>query len=111
MVELTSGNTGTGLAITCRALGHEFHAVMSEGNTPERAKAMRAMGATVHLVPQHAGSKIGQVSGEDLDLVEEAAKKLTEENGYFRADQFSEEGSWTCQLSSRCHALQCRYHC
>jgi cysteine synthase A len=29
VVELTSGNTGTGLAIVCRALGHPFIAVMS----------------------------------------------------------------------------------
>ena len=33
VVELTSGNTGTGLAIVCRALGHPFIAVMSKGNT------------------------------------------------------------------------------
>jgi len=41
VVELTSGNTGTGLAIVCRALGHPFVAVMSRGNTPERARMMR----------------------------------------------------------------------
>src|SRR5678816_29255 len=35
VVELTSGNTGTGLAIVCRAIGHPFIAVMSRGNTPE----------------------------------------------------------------------------
>lgn len=33
VVELTSGNTGTGLAIVCRAFGHPFIAVMSRGNT------------------------------------------------------------------------------
>ena len=31
VVELTSGNTGTGLAIVCRALGHPFVAVISRG--------------------------------------------------------------------------------
>ena len=38
VVELTSGNTGTGLAIVCRALGHPFVAVMSAGNSVERAR-------------------------------------------------------------------------
>ena len=37
VVELTSGNTGTGLAIVCAAFGHPFVAVMSRGNSSERA--------------------------------------------------------------------------
>ncbi|MFM7593890.1 MAG: pyridoxal-phosphate dependent enzyme, partial [Isosphaeraceae bacterium] len=44
VVEMTSGNTGTGLALVCAALGHPFIAVMSRGNTPERAAQMRALG-------------------------------------------------------------------
>lgn len=31
VVELTSGNTGTGFAIVCGVLGHPFVAVMSAG--------------------------------------------------------------------------------
>src|SRR5206468_2277403 len=38
VVELTSGNTGTGLAIVCRALGHPFVAVSSRGNSVERVR-------------------------------------------------------------------------
>ena len=38
VVEVTSGNTGTGLAIVCQALGHRFYAVMSAGNTRERRR-------------------------------------------------------------------------
>jgi cysteine synthase A len=56
VVELTSGNTGTGLALVCRALGHPFVAVMSRGNTSERARMMRALGARVELVDQAPGS-------------------------------------------------------
>lgn len=88
VVELTSGNTGTGLAIVCRALGHPFVAVMSTGNTRERARMMRALGARVELVDQAPGSTPGQVSGEDLALVELRARELTEELGAFRANQF-----------------------
>src|SRR5690242_11834849 len=41
VVELTSGNTGTGLAIVCAVRGYPFVAVMSRGNSPERARMMR----------------------------------------------------------------------
>lgn len=89
VVELTSGNMGTGLAIVCGVFGHPFVAVMSEGNSPERATMMRALGAEVLLVPQAAGSARGEVSGADLALVEAAAQTLTHERAAFRADQFA----------------------
>jgi cysteine synthase A len=43
---------------------------MSEGNSRERARMMAALGAEVVLVPQAPGSRAGQVSGDDLVLVE-----------------------------------------
>jgi cysteine synthase len=89
VVELTSGNTGTGLAIVCAVRGHPFVAVMSEGNSSERARMMRALGAEVVLVPQAPDSHRGQVSGDDLALVEERARQLTAERSAFRADQFA----------------------
>ena len=88
VVELTSGNTGTGLAIVCAVLGYPFIAVMSAGNSVERARMMRSLGAEVVLVPQAAGSMAGQVSGEDLALVEVRAREVTKEQSAFRADQF-----------------------
>lgn len=88
VVELTSGNMGTGLAIVCGVLGHPFIAVMSEGNSKERARMIHALGAEVVLVPQAEGSKPNEVSGEDLALVETAAQRITKERGAFRADQF-----------------------
>ncbi len=88
VVELTSGNMGTGLAICCSVLGHPFVAVMSTGNSQERARMMRALGAEVVLVPQAPGGVSGQVSGADLALVEAAARDLTRDRGAFRADQF-----------------------
>ena len=89
VVELTSGNMGTGLAIVCGLKGHPFVAVMSEGNSPERAAMMRALGAEVVLVPQAEGAVAGEVSGADLALVEAAAQALTQERAAFRADQFA----------------------
>jgi len=88
VVELTSGNTGAGLAIVCGLTGHQFVAVMSKGNTSERAQMMRALGAEVVLVDQAEGSPHGQVSGDDLALVEAETQRIVEERRAFRADQF-----------------------
>ena len=52
VVELTSGNTGTGLAIVCGIKSYPFVAVMSKGNSIERARMMSALGAEVVLVDQ-----------------------------------------------------------
>ena len=94
VVELTSGNTGTGLAILCAVLGHPFVAVMSKGNSEERARMIRALGGEVLLVDQLPDSKPGQVSGGDLERVEQAAAALTQARGAFRADQFKRDGNW-----------------
>jgi cysteine synthase A len=88
VVEMTSGNTGTGLAIVCAVKGYNFIAVMSKGNSSERARMMRALGATVVLVDQCPESQVGQVSGADLALVNQEAKRIVAELGAFRADQF-----------------------
>src|SRR5215207_5253417 len=88
VVELTSGNTGTGLSIVCAVKGYPFVAVMSRGNSTERARMMKALGAEVILIDQLPGSKPGQVSGGDLALVEDAAQRITKERNAFRADQF-----------------------
>lgn len=93
VVELTSGNTGTGLAIVCAVRGYPFVAVMSKGNSPERARMMKALGAEVVLVDQAPGSPSGQVSGEDVALTEAEAQRLVRELGAFRADQFERLGN------------------
>src|SRR5579872_1688692 len=79
VVELTSGNTGTGLAIVCGLTGHPFIAVMSKGNTRERARMMKALGAEVVLVDQLPESQPGKVSGGDLEQVERRAQEITRE--------------------------------
>ena len=93
VVELTSGNTGTGLAIVCAVKGHPFVAVMSRGNSAERSRMMRALGAEVVLVDQLPSSVPGRVSGGDLALVEQAAQRIVAQRGAFRADQFRLQGN------------------
>lgn len=94
VVELTSGNTGTGLAIVCGVKGYPFVAVMSKGNSLERARMMEALGATVVLVDQLPASQPGQVSGGDLALVEQEVQRLVKEMNAFRADQFHHPGNF-----------------
>jgi cysteine synthase A len=94
VVELTSGNTGTGLAIVCAVKGYPFIAVMSKGNSRERMRMMSALGAEVVLVDQMEGSVEGQVSGGDLELVNAETNRLVIERGAFRADQFHHRGNF-----------------
>lgn len=94
VVELTSGNMGTGLAIVCGVKGYPFVAVMSKGNSEERARMMRSLGAEVVLVDQLPTSIPGQVSGGDLELVDQKAQQITAERSAFRADQFRRDGNW-----------------
>jgi cysteine synthase A len=54
---------------------------------------MRAMGAEVILVPQAPGSTPGQVSGDDLALLEDKVLQLVAERGAFRLDQFHHPGN------------------
>lgn len=89
VVELTSGNMGIGLAIACAVKGHPFVAVMSAGNTRERWRIMKALGAKVVLVPQEKGGKPGQVTGRDLELVERRARLIAKQKRAFRVDQFN----------------------
>lgn len=88
VIEETSGNTGIGLAMVCAIKGYKFIAVMSEGNSPERRQILQAMGAKVELVPQAAGGKPGQVTGEDLALVERHAQEIAQESDAFLVNQF-----------------------
>ena len=93
VVELTSGNTGTGLAIVCAIKGYRFIAVMSEGNSIERRRMLEALGARVELVPQVGGAHPGEVSGDDLEAVDRRTEELVRELHAFRADQFHNQAN------------------
>jgi len=100
VVERTSGNTGTGLAIACATLGHPFIAVISKGNSIERVKMMQALGAKVIRVDQAPGSKPGKVTGEDQEIVIAETERLVKELGAFRPNQFTLPGIITCHFET-----------
>lgn len=97
VVEMTSGNMGAGLAIVCNVTGNPFIAVMSEGNSPARAKMLTSLGAEVHLIPQIDGSP-GEVTGQDIRAATEKAIELANEIDAFYVDQFNNYSSITAHF-------------
>lgn len=51
VVEGTAGNTGIALALLCKARGYQPLIVMPDNQSPEKYDAIRALGATLHVVP------------------------------------------------------------
>jgi len=92
VVEMTSGNMGAGLAVVCAAFDNPFIAVMSEGNSTERIKILKALSAQVVLTPQVDGEK-GMVTGKDIEKAIEKAKEIAKEKGAFYVDQFNNPSS------------------
>jgi cysteine synthase A len=89
---MTSGNMGSALAAVCTVSGNPFIATMSEGNSPERAKMMRGLGAEVILVPQVNGSP-GKVTGKDIAAAIEIAVRIANDRNAFYVDQFNNPAS------------------
>jgi len=89
VLEVTSGNTGTGVALVCSAKGYHFICMMSRGNSIERVKMIEAFGGEVILVDQAPDHVKGKVSGEDLRLVEVEAERVLKETGAFYLNQFN----------------------
>jgi len=88
VLEVTSGNTGTGAALVCTAKGYRFICVMSRGNSVERVKMVEAFGGEVVLVDQAPGAVKGKVSGADMDLVQAEGARLVKELGALYLNQF-----------------------
>ena len=92
VVEMTSGNMGAGLAVVCNVTGNPFVAVMSAGNSQERARMLRALGADLVLTPQVDGQP-GQVTGPDINAAVVRARQIARERQAFYVDQFNNPGT------------------
>ena len=97
VLEVTSGNTGTSIALVCAAKGYRFICCMSKGNSIERVKMIKAFGGELVLVDQAPGAEKGKVSNEDLMLVEQEAVRIVEETGAYYIDQFHNLDNSTAQ--------------
>jgi cysteine synthase len=85
VIEATSGNTGIGLAVVCRAKGYDLVLAMPETMTLERRKILVSLGARILL---SEGSK-GMNGAEDMvhDIVERNPGK------YFMPNQFANQAN------------------
>lgn len=99
VVEMTSGNMGAGLAVVCKQFGNPFITVMSKGNSPERRKILKALGAEVVLAEQVDGSP-GKVTGNDINYAAEIAVQIAIDKGAFYADQFNNKSNIKAHFES-----------
>ncbi|MGB6194318.1 MAG: cysteine synthase A [Terracidiphilus sp.] len=83
VVEITSGNTGIGLAMVCAQKGYPLVVVMPESFSIERRRLMRFLGAKVVLTPP-AARAIGAL---------EKTIELAEKHGWFYTRQFENEAN------------------
>ena len=88
VIEMTSGNMGSGLAVVCGQIGNPFIAVMPKGNSPERIKILESLGAEVVLTEQVDGIQ-GMVTGKDIEHAAGIAKKLAAKKKGLYVDQFN----------------------
>jgi cysteine synthase A len=83
VVEMTSGNTGIGLAMVCAAKGYPLVIVMPESFSVERRKLMRFLGAKVLLTPGPL-----RATGAINKTIE-----LAKKHGWFMTRQFENEAN------------------
>ena len=83
VIEVTSGNTGIGLAMVCAVKGYPLVVVMAENFSIERRKLMRFLGAKVVLTPA-AERGTGSMR---------KAEELAEAHGWFLCRQFDNEAN------------------
>src|SRR5262249_45319200 len=83
VVEMTSGNTGIGLAMVCAAKGYPCVLVMPESFSVERRKLMRFLGAKVVLTPAPL-----RATGAVTKTIE-----LAKAHGWFMTRQFENEAN------------------
>jgi cysteine synthase A len=83
VVEMTSGNTGIGLAMVCAAKGYPCVLVMPESFSVERRKLMRFLGAKVVLTPAALRATGAVVKTQEL----------AKAHGWFMTRQFENEAN------------------
>ncbi len=89
VVEYTGGSTGASLALVCGATGHPIRIVTSDAFSPEKLNQMRALGATLTLVPSEGGLTTKKLI---LDMIE-AARALSREPRTYWTDQLNNTDS------------------
>jgi cysteine synthase A len=87
VVEGTAGNTGIGLALVTRALGHPLLIVMPNNQSEEKIDTLRSLGAEVELVP-------AAPFANPANYYHVAKRRADERQGFF-ADQFENTSNFS----------------
>ena len=95
VVEVTSGNTGIGLAMVCAAKKYPLIVTMPDSASIERRKLMRYLGAKVLLTPASEGGTAAY----------KKAKDLVDKNGWFFARQFETEDNPNIHETTTAHEI------
>lgn len=85
VVEYTGGSTGSSLAMVCAAKGFRAHFVSSDAFAEEKIATMRALGATVDVVP----SVNRKITPELIQEMIAGARALAKQPNTFWTDQFN----------------------
>src|SRR5437867_620219 len=85
VVEYTGGSTGSSLAMVCAAKGYRSHFVSSDAFAQEKLATMRALGATVDIVP----SVDRKITPELIQEMIARARELSKQPNTFWTDQFN----------------------
>jgi cysteine synthase len=85
VIEPTSGNTGIGLALVCRAKGYDLVLVMPENMSQERRQILISLGAKILLSDEAKG----------MDGAEDLAHEIVNKNPakYFMPNQFANQAN------------------
>jgi len=78
IVEASTGNTGTALAMVGAAKGYKVIIYMARGLSRERYKMIKAFNAEIRIVPKNR-----------TDIAVQKARALGNKPGYYHPDQFS----------------------
>ena len=95
VVEVTSGNTGIGLAMVCAAKNYKLIVTMPDSASIERRKLMRYLGAKVLLTPAAEGGTAAY----------KKAKDLVDKHGWFFARQFETQDNPNVHESTTAHEI------
>ena len=88
IVEGTAGNTGIGLALLGRERGYRVVVAMPDNQAREKVEFLLAMGAEVRLVPPVPFANPGHFYHQ--------ARALSEQHGWFWANQFENTANGDC---------------
>ena len=87
VVEYSTGNAGTALALVCAVKGHPLHIVTSDAYAQEKRDHMRILGARLQVLASDSGRMTEQLT---RDMIE-AARLMAEETGAYWTNQLSNE--------------------